>query len=100
MDQLAEMEQRISDLETALDDMVARHSALEWIVEHHLAHYLVVDHPARAAGFLDDLSHDGRSAWMATPEGQAPVRPDREADLLAHVRHILGKVRGHIRSNG
>lgn len=87
-----EKDLRIEELQDQIIDLSLRHSALEWIVEQHFSHYLLTLPDDEAHGFLMGLSHAPLGARRFSEEGERDVRPDHEARLWAHIRHIAGKI--------
>lgn len=90
MDEIADLRQRVSDLEAGLLDMALRHSALEWIVEQTTANWLL--HQSGAFEFLEAIKHDAANPWRAAEEGAQDVRPDWASSFQAHVAHIADKI--------
>ncbi|MDM8352219.1 hypothetical protein [Brevundimonas diminuta] len=96
MDERHDLEERIADLEAGLSSLAIRHSALEWIVEQHFAHYLLDRPRPDADAFLSGISHPTASPWQASEEGPTNVRPDHAKMLDAYIAHIAEKVRERV----
>lgn len=88
-------DQRIADLESQIVFLSTRHSALEWVVEQHFAHYLLSRDDAER--FLNGIA-SRRGAYQKEAEGfERPTRPDRAQLLYADIERIVEKIRARVR---
>lgn len=88
-------DQRIGELETQLDHLAVRYSALQWVFEQAFAHYLL-SVPDRDE-FLDGIAAPG-PAYTREPEGfERPAPSSLAMQLNQEIALVVESVRNRVR---
>ena len=79
-----------------MEHLAARHSALEWVTEQHMANALMHEPESEAEKFLASLSKKDGRAWNNTQGISERPTPTREQLFYEQVEHLVAKIRTRV----